>query len=176
MSDSPIDAPAGLLVPPAAAVGFVAAVGMGTIAPIHSWWAFAVLLLCCAVTSTISSVGVAPVIGVLWALCADGFVAHRFGRLVPVGPGDLGWLGAFVAAALLGAWCRLPPALVRHHVDAVLGRPRERTLGGLSTSRQRRAVAAPAGRRVAAGAPRSRRGASGRKDDTSWPTSSMRWW
>lgn len=114
-------APVGLLVPPAGAVGFVAAVGLGAVAPPHAWWAAVVLVVGCSLTATISSRGAAVLIGLLWALCADGFVAHRYGRLVPVSPADLGWLAAFVGAALLGAWCRVPPALVRQRVEAVLG-------------------------------------------------------
>jgi hypothetical protein len=120
MPDPDIGAPAGLLVPPAAAVAFVSAVGIGTIAPVHSWWALVALLVGCAVTSTVGSVGMAPVVGMLWALCADGFVAHRYGRLVPISPGDLGWLTAFMMASVLGAWCRLPPVLVRRRIDALL--------------------------------------------------------
>jgi hypothetical protein len=114
---------AGLLVPPAAAAGFVAAVGLGALAPVGSWWALVALVIGCALTSTIGTPGAAPVIGLLWAACADGFVAHRCGRLVPADPAELAWLTAFVGAALLGAWCRLPPRLVAERVDALLGVP-----------------------------------------------------
>ncbi|MCD2195236.1 hypothetical protein LQ327_17855 [Actinomycetospora endophytica] len=124
-SESIAEAPAGLLVPPAAAVGFVAAVAIGAVAPPDSWWALVALVAGCAVTSTVGSGRAALVIAVLWALCADGFVAHRYGRLVPVGPGDLAWLAAFAGAGLLGAWCRLPPALVRRRVDLLLRIGRE---------------------------------------------------
>jgi hypothetical protein len=113
--------PGGLLVPPAAALGFAAAVGVGAVAPPGAWWALVVLVVGCAVTATIGPARPALVIGVLWALGADGFVVHRLGHLAPVAPGELGWLVAFLGAALLGAWCGLPPALVRRHVDAALG-------------------------------------------------------
>jgi hypothetical protein len=102
-------------------VGFVAAVGLGAVTPAGSWWALAALVVGCAVTSTIGGHRAALAIGVLWALCADGFVAHRYGRLVPADPGELGWLTAFVAAALLGAWCRLPRPLVARHVERLIG-------------------------------------------------------
>lgn len=118
--ESRAEASAGLLVPPAAAVGFVAAVGLGALAPPHSWWAGVALVVGCSVAATTSSPRAAVVTGVLWALCADGFVAHRYGRLVPLAPSDLAWLAAFLGAALLGAWCRLPPALVHRRVESVL--------------------------------------------------------
>jgi hypothetical protein len=120
--ESRAEAPAGLLVPPAAAVGFVAAVGLGAVAPPHAWWAAMVLVVGCSMAATISPPRAALLIGTLWALCADGFVAHRYGRLVPAAPADFGWLVAFLGAAVLGAWCRLPPALVRQGVEGVLRR------------------------------------------------------
>lgn len=111
----------GLLVPPAAALGFAASVGLGALAPADAWWALVVLMVGCSMTATIGPSRAALMVGLLWALCADGFVVHRCGHLLPLGPADLGWLTAFLGAALLGAWCRIPPQLVRRRVERVLG-------------------------------------------------------
>lgn len=119
-SESTGEVSTGLLVPPAAAVGFGSAVVLGAVAPPHAWWAGVALVVGCSVAATIGSPRAAPVIGLLWALCADGFVAHRYGRLLPFAISDLGWLAAFLGAAVLGAWCRLPPTLVRHRVETAL--------------------------------------------------------
>ncbi|NMO88492.1 hypothetical protein [Actinomycetospora sp. TBRC 11914] len=129
---------AGLLVPPAAAVGFVAAVGLGALTPAGSAWALAALVVGCALTATIGTRRAAVAIGLLWALSADGFVAHRYGRLVPADPGELAWLAAFVGAALCGAWCRLPRRLVADRVEALLAEPSKKptvVVNDASTSR-----------------------------------------